>query len=84
LISRQTFLGAFVWSRKAPITFVMSDTPSAYRHVSARLPLGRVPRNLILGNFMRDRRENTKSLLIDKYFGTLHEDLYKSYCCRWH
>jgi len=48
LCFRYDLLGAFAWSRKAPVSFVMSVRP----HVSARRPLDGFPWNLVLRTFM--------------------------------
>jgi hypothetical protein len=63
-------------SRKSPVTFVTSVSPSVCLHlcpqVSARLPLDGFPWNLILGTSMKICRENTNLPKIGQTYLTFY------------
>jgi hypothetical protein len=80
------FAGAFAWSRRAPITFVMSvhvyvclsDRPSLCLHVSARLLLDGFLWNFIMETFMKISLESPNLVKSS----TVHGDVSSSYFCR--
>jgi len=76
----RNFLGSFLLSARTRLS--TSSCLSVLPHVLAPLLLDGFPWNLILGNYMKVRRENPNSVKVRHF--TLHEGLNTCYCCRRH
>jgi len=77
------FLGAFVISRKATLTFVMSVYPSVPAHGTTRLPLDGFHEILYLSTFRKSVEKIQVSLKCDEnnwYFARRPMCIYENIC----
>jgi hypothetical protein len=74
----EKYLGAFAYSRKATLTFLMSFLPSICQHFLKRLTLDGIPQNLMLKTFMKIYREHPNIFKIGRDYRALYRQLQES------